>query len=139
MPAWSEVILVTDDDLTAVESTMPEIARQQRNGVRTPLDSKRALAKDQIARELKRRGYDTAGLLTPEEDLKQAAVYLELSMIYQDMAGLKGDAVSFDKSAQYRKLWEEERDGLSVSYDPSLVTSSETASVRIGTVELRRA
>ncbi len=139
MPAWSGVTLVTDQDLTARESSMPEKAKEQKRGARTPYDSKRALAKEEIRQHVVRRGYNPDYLLDPVGELKTAAVYLELALIYRDMGSIRGEDFLVEKAAEYQQLWEDERDLLVLSYDDSEATSEPKPAVRLGTVELRRA
>jgi len=138
MPAWNTVTLVTDDDLTALESSMPGLAKRQTSGSKSPLDGKRALAKTEIERYIRRRGFDPDSLTDPVNELKAAAAYLELSMIYQDMAQ-RGEGSALEKSAFYFDRWQQEREELVLSYSDSTSVPDSTPKIRLGTVELRRA
>lgn len=98
--AWADVVLVTDDDLTALEPDMPAIARSMvgDSGI-SAYDGKRSVAKRRIEDWIRGRGYDPDGLTRPSQ-LTDAAVNLELSLIYQAMVG-RGESINVDKSAFY--------------------------------------
>lgn len=139
MPAWTDVVLCEDADLTAQESSMPDLAKSQTSGggaSRTPYDSKRALAKKQIESVIRRRGILPDSLLDPGE-LRQAAVYLELSLIFQDMGG-RGEAIALDKSQLYRGLYEDEVRDLVLSYNEDAPEPPAVAGVRMRTVRVSR-
>ncbi len=139
MPAWITVVLCEDDDLTSQESSMPDLAKSQTSsGLRTPYDFKRALAKKQIENLIRRRGIDPDNLLDPVGELKQAAVYLELSLIYQDMGG-RGEAVALEKSQLYRDLFNDETRDLVLAYDEEADEPEPTAGLRMRSVRISRA
>ncbi len=121
MSLFDDAVLCTDEDLAAVESRMPEQGKNVRNASTglTAYDGKRALAKEAIAKFLRKRGLHPDGLLTPGQ-LKTAAVYKELALIYRDLGG-KNDSIAWDKAKHYENQFDEEMSSLTLDYDASLV------------------
>jgi len=101
---WSTVVLAVDEDLTNLEPDMPALA--QRNpgdsGI-TAYDGKRAVTKRRIEEWIRGRGLDPDGL-TRTAQLNDAAVALELSLIYQAMAS-RNESVYLEKSEIYRQQY----------------------------------
>lgn len=114
MSAWTTSDLATDDDLAAQDSLMPGLAKRVLNEGRSAYDGKRALAKRDIGSRLRRLGYSLDGILTPS-DFNRAAVFLELALIYQDMARGQ-NAISAEKSTKYWSLYSEEIEGIQFDY-----------------------
>jgi len=107
-----------DADLTMQESRMPALGKKiSAIGTgSTAYDGKRALAKRDIGQWLFRRGYALSGI----RDLTQfnrAAVYLELSYIYRDLA-TRNDEISADKAAYYLTQFGTEIESISIIYSP---------------------
>jgi hypothetical protein len=112
---WATVQLVQDSDLTAQESHMPAMAK----ALRTPegisaYDGKRQLVKTDIEAWLRRRNMAPDFLVTPSQ-LTRAAVFLELSYIYSDMAN-RDESVAAMKAASYLKRYREELDTIALDY-----------------------
>jgi len=110
--------LISDADLTMQESRMPALGKKiSAIGTgSTAYDGKRALAKRDIGQWLFRRGYALSGI----RDLTQfnrAAVYLELSYIYRDLA-TRNDEISADKAAYYLTQFGTEIESISIIYSP---------------------
>lgn len=107
--------LCTDDDMAQQESRMPALGQKvQGGGGRTAYTGKRALAKKDITNWLFRRGYQPVGVANPEM-FNRAAVFLELSYIYRDMAN-RNDQISSDKADHYRAEYESEIENLQFAY-----------------------
>jgi hypothetical protein len=113
--AWDDFQLCQDEDLTQVESRMPAQAKAMRSGMNaSPYDGKRDLAKRVIATHLRKRGIDPEGVQTPDQ-LKLAAVYQELSLIYRDMSS-RGDSNAEFKAELYASMYNDELEALHIDY-----------------------
>jgi len=118
MSAWTDATLCTDSDLTTYESRMPEAAKKVAGGSgQSAYDGKRAVAKDEIGARLERRGTDPDGLTRPAQ-LRRCAIFLELALIFRDMAQ-RNDNIAADKAAYYDTRADDELDGLALEWtDP---------------------
>lgn len=123
MSLFDDATLAVDAALSAVESRMPEQGKAVKNPSTqlTAYDGKRALAKSEISKQLRKRGIHPDGLMTPSQ-LKHAAVLKELALIFRDM-GAKNDSISFDKAKYYDQEFESELASLTLDYDASLIPS----------------
>ncbi len=137
MSLFDDTTLCQDSDLTDQESKMPDLAKRVRgaNG-KTAYDGKRALAKEIISKQLRKRGIHPDALTKPEQ-LKRAAVYKELELVYRDMAD-KNDSVSSDKANYYMKAFDDELDSLELDYDPSLAPDTSQTIHVVSSIPLYR-
>lgn len=120
--------LCTDSDLKNWEVRMPEMGKSCTgpDGNTTAYDNKRALVKKRIGADLKRRQLDPTGL----QDLTQlndAATFLELSLIYRDLA-FREDNSAGEKAAYYDKLYQKEMEDLQLLWTDPLPSDQETPS-----------
>ena len=123
MSVWTAATLVTDADLTAQESRMPDQAqRVVADSGGTAYDGKRGLVKADLTSWIKRRGLSAAGVLDPTE-FNRAATFLELSYIYRDMAQ-RNDVVASGKSDFYHARYVEEIEGLDFDYEAPTATAT---------------
>ena len=119
---WSDATLATDDDLTKIESGMPDYGKAAKNpsGTASAYDGKRDLAKTLIAKWIDRHGYMIEGIKEPSE-FSLAAIYLELSLIYEDLSR-RGDSMAADKAVRYTGKYEDEIEEIRITYvDPGTV------------------
>lgn len=119
MSAFSTATLCVDADLSQQESRMPAAA----NAVRTPsgntaYDGKITLAKEAIERKIRRMNIHPDSITAPAQ-LKRAAVYKSLELMYRDMAS-RNDSVSWDKAKYYSDLFEDEIENVQLDYDITL-------------------
>lgn len=118
MNPWTAAVLVTDADLTQYESRMPTLAKRTRaDGANNSYDGKRALAKLELGQRLKRTGVDPEQLADPSE-LRLAAIFLELSLMYQDMAALE-DTGNAQKADYYGRRFDHELNGIQLTLLPT--------------------
>jgi hypothetical protein len=122
--AWSQLTLATDEDLTNVESRMPEMAKAVRNPQtgKTAFDGKRDLAKSAIYKRLVKKAIDPDSV-TDATVLTSLAVYKELELIFRDM-GSRNDSVSMDKASFYAGMFEDEMEYVLTQLGASDASSS---------------
>ena len=101
MSLFDDTVLATDSDLTAWESKMPALAQKA-----TCYTGKRQLAKTFLAKQLIKRGVDMAALTNPAQ-LKDAAVFKELELMFRDMAE-KNESIATTKADHYARLFDDE-------------------------------
>jgi len=105
--AWDDAILATDDNLTQFERRMPQLAMSITGpSGSTAYAGKRSAAKDQLRRDLRTSKIFVKDL-TDFAELTRAATFLELSLIFFDMAD-RNDTVSFGKASFYRDEYKKE-------------------------------
>jgi hypothetical protein len=94
---------------------MPELAKSTKGlSTNSAYDGKRELAKVKIGKWLERRRFSVSGVTVPSQ-FNLAATYLELSLIYEDLARKLEDPSSM-KSARYAALFEDEIENLAFDY-----------------------
>ena len=124
---FADTELASDADLTAWEHTLPALALKQ-----GAYAGKRTLAKNYIEKQLLKRSIDPATLQDPSQ-LKDAATFKELELMFADLAGTKED-VAYQKSLRYRELFESELELILLK-----LTSGRTVSASFSSIPLRRA
>lgn len=123
--AWTDVVLATDATLKKWESRMPELGKQAAGpDAAVPYDGKRALAKARITTAVRRRGMNPEGLVDAAADLGDVAAWLELSLIFRDMAKTD-DSIYAEKAAHYLRLYTDEWDGIALSYQEPAATATD--------------
>ncbi len=104
---WDTAILASDANLTQFERRMPQMAMSIKGPAgASAYDGKRQAAKDQIRRDLRTAKVFVKDL-TNFAELWRAATFLELSLIYFDMAD-RNDTLSFEKASFYRDEYKRE-------------------------------
>lgn len=123
MSVWSAAgNLATDEDLSIHESSMPGRAQQRLGPTGTAASyQKHELAKERIESDLRKRGVSVDGITTPGQ-LKRAAIWLTLSLMFRDMAR-DTDRVSQEKADLYQAMYQDEMESITLDYDSSLVPS----------------
>ena len=107
MSLFDTTILATDADLTAWESRMPELGQKSKSSSgSSPFDGKRVLAKNYLAKQLIKRGVNLDDVADPGQ-LKDAAVFKELELIFSDMS-LSPDDLAAKKALHYSHLFDDE-------------------------------
>lgn len=136
--AWVDVVLTTDADLKKWESRMPELGQLPAGpGAERPYDGKRALVKSRITTALRRRDMNPDGLLRPVEELGDLAAWLELSFIFRDMAKQEGSLYA-EKADYYMRLYQNEWDGIALTYEEPSSGDEPEASRSFGTISISR-
>ena len=134
MPDLQWTVPVTDADLTLWESRMPDQGKKVTSSTgSSSYDGKRLLAMSHLAKELLRRGVPLT-VITNAEILKDAAVFQELALIYNDMS-VSPDDVAAKKAAHYRSLFEAELELVILE----TTTPGQTVSPTTSSIPLRRA
>ena len=131
MSLYDDAVLVDDSDLSNWESKMPAAA--QKTGAYA---GKRQLAKNYLTKQLLKRGVDPSTLADPTQ-LKDAATFKELELIYQDMSS-KADSIAGDKAKHYRSLFDDELETVILSVANSQDTT-DTVKPTISSISLLRA
>lgn len=104
---WTDAVLVTDADLTAWERNMPELAQKMKGpSGASAYDGKRALAKNRLAKVLLQKGI-TPDAIQDFSQLKDAATFLELELIFRDLSE-KPESIASIKAEHYATLFESE-------------------------------
>ena len=97
----------TDEDLTAWESRMPDLAKKARApSGSSAYDGKRQLAKAFLAKQLIKRSVDLSVIADPGQ-LKDAAVFKELELMFRDLSQAPDD-VAGKKAIYYAGLFDNE-------------------------------
>jgi hypothetical protein len=105
--SWDDAVLTTDANLTQFERRMPQLAMNIRGPAgASAYDGKRQAAKDQLRRDLRTSKVFVKDL-TDFSELQRAATFLELSLIFFDMAD-RNDNLSFEKASFYRDEYKKE-------------------------------
>jgi hypothetical protein len=113
MAIWDDTELTVDAELTRFDRRMPQLAQSIKGpSGASAYDGKRQAAKDQLRRDLRSSEVLVADLQDLTQ-LQRAATFLELSLIYRDMAD-RNDTISSENASYYLDEYKSELNQLSL-------------------------